>query len=725
MENKRMQRQVSTRNTNDYEMSRRSRIQENQQRLQALGVKNLAKSLTSLVESDKTKKKKKKPTDTSEKDADYMSGSDFHLNAEEDNPEEAATQTNKKHKKYIAPMSMTRYKNLAQKRMSAPNVSRGLTSSESQSQKGQQIDTGRAIHSRVQESDQVQTRYDQPNSVKRGRLTATKRNLIAIDNDDDHGERDLRSDGFLPNTMPLQCGAGAVASDTIQRIPGQCTLEDNQSSHTSASHADASYHLQPTPSVISAEDYAFPLCSEINANADLLWFLPNTMPLHCGAGVVASDAIQRIPGQRTLEDNQSSHTSASHADPSYHLQPTPSVISAEDYAFPLCSEINANTDLLRTEDSSMIHENDTPTIPEHLTHDGSSLPSRTNLSTIASSSNDSVHNLHPLRNGDSLPDRRHACQGTVDSSMIHENGTPTIPEQLTQNSSSLPSMINLPATASSSNDGVHNLHALRNGGSLPNRRRTRQVTMHSSSTRRQRQTNLQKRVPRSAQGPPSTYKQMGACDQICHHCNARFWYDERVLRVGRQRLEYHKCCNGGKSIGHGLRADIVEHLIELLDDHNELVQLFRTARNKMAEIDVPQFKGGPDVETDFDVVIEQHDRTFKRVNKLNASYMSLQFPLIFFFGEDGYHLGRLLLSRGITDDPPKKMSMKMQMEPNSSIGASPDSTGKQIVTESQDTTLAKLKEQDTGKAIVAQPQDITLVTINESDAGKPLHVRVY
>ncbi|PWA42744.1 hypothetical protein CTI12_AA543650 [Artemisia annua] len=194
MENKRMQRQVSTRNTNDYEMSRRSRIQENQQRLQALGVKNLAKSLTSLVESDKTKKKKKKPTDTSEKDADYMSGSDFHLNAEEDNPEEAATQTNKKHRKYIAPMSMTRYKNLTQKRISAPNVSRGLTSSESQSQKGQQIDTGRAIHSMVQESDQVQTRNDQPNSVKRGRLTATERNLVAIDNDDDHRERDLRSD---------------------------------------------------------------------------------------------------------------------------------------------------------------------------------------------------------------------------------------------------------------------------------------------------------------------------------------------------------------------------------------------------------------------------------------------------------------------------------------------------------------------------------------------------
>ena len=87
MENNRMQRQVTTRNTNDYEMSRRTRIQENQQRLKALGVKSIAKSLTSLVQSDNTKKKKKKPTDTGEKDADKMSGSHFHLNAEEDNPE--------------------------------------------------------------------------------------------------------------------------------------------------------------------------------------------------------------------------------------------------------------------------------------------------------------------------------------------------------------------------------------------------------------------------------------------------------------------------------------------------------------------------------------------------------------------------------------------------------------------------------------------------------------
>ena len=135
--------------------------------------------------------------------------------------------------------------------------------------------------------------------------------------------------------------------------------------------------------------------------------------------------------------------------------------------------------------------------------------------------------------------------------------------------------------------------------------------------------------------------------------------------------------------GHGLRADIVESLIGILDEHNELVQLFRTARNKMEEANIPQFKvrlfgvvgsrqhelpagdsigaivfeGGPEVQTDFDVVIEQHDRRLKRVNKLNASYMSLQFPMIFLFGEDGYHVGRLLLTSGSSDEAPKKMTM--------------------------------------------------------------------
>ena len=40
--------------------------------------------------------------------------------------------------------------------------------------------------------------------------------------------------------------------------------------------------------------------------------------------------------------------------------------------------------------------------------------------------------------------------------------------------------------------------------------------------------------------------------------------------------------------------------------------------------------------------------------------MSLQFPLIFIYGEEGYHLNRFLFTRRASEsDPPKRMTMKM------------------------------------------------------------------
>ncbi|PWA72374.1 hypothetical protein CTI12_AA271070 [Artemisia annua] len=120
------------------------------------------------------------------------------------------------------------------------------------------------------------------------------------------------------------------------------------------------------------------------------------------------------------------------------------------------------------------------------------------------------------------------------------------------------------------------------------------------------------------------------------------------------------------------------------NEHNELVQLFRTARDKMEEANIPEFKvrlfgvvglnqhelptgdsigaivfeGGPDVETDFDVVIEQHNRELKSVNN--------------------------------------------QMEETSSIVPSSSSKGKEIVTSSEEVSLADLKESDIGKAIYSR-----------------------
>ncbi|GJZ46101.1 DNA helicase [Tanacetum coccineum] len=111
-----------------------------------------------------------------------------------------------------------------------------------------------------------------------------------------------------------------------------------------------------------------------------------------------------------------------------------------------------------------------------------------------------------------------------------------------------------------------------------------------------------------------------------------------------------------------LRRDIVEGLIDLLDTHNALVQLFRTAREKIQDNHIPNFKvrlynvigareyelptgdmlgvivyeTGPDNDMDYDIMLETRSGYPRRVNKLHASYMSLQFPLLFIYGEDGY-----------------------------------------------------------------------------------------
>ncbi|KAK1429744.1 hypothetical protein QVD17_11962 [Tagetes erecta] len=115
MEDKSMQGQSSTGHMNDYEKIRMKTIQMNNKKYQDLGLKNYAKSLTSLVESGQTKKKK--PVDTSEKDVEYMQGSDSNVDVEQDYQEKATKKISKKNKlrKYIAPQSMKRCVDLAQK----------------------------------------------------------------------------------------------------------------------------------------------------------------------------------------------------------------------------------------------------------------------------------------------------------------------------------------------------------------------------------------------------------------------------------------------------------------------------------------------------------------------------------------------------------------------------------------------------------------------------------
>ena len=117
--------------------------------------------------------------------------------------------------------------------------------------------------------------------------------------------------------------------------------------------------------------------------------------------------------------------------------------------------------------------------------------------------------------------------------------------------------------------------------------------------------------------------------------------------------------------GRVLRPEIVQGLIHMLDEHNRLVRIFRTARDMLQAGDVPEFKirlfaiagarqyelpsgdsigaivyeGGPDTGTEYDIIIHRRAGDPERASKLHLSYMALQFPLLFIFGEDGFHTG--------------------------------------------------------------------------------------
>ncbi|GJU06645.1 DNA helicase [Tanacetum coccineum] len=159
-----------------------------------------------------------------------------------------------------------------------------------------------------------------------------------------------------------------------------------------------------------------------------------------------------------------------------------------------------------------------------------------------------------------------------------------------------------------------------------------------------------------ASGPPVGYKHLGGCDYSCQHCGALF------------------CV---------LQRDIVEGLIDLLDTHNALVQLFRTAREKFEDTNIPNFKlrlynvigareyelptgdmlgaivyeAGPEADMDYDIVLEERSGHPQRVHKLHPSYMSLQFPLLFLYGEDGYQKEMKMVGSNGSSSQQKRLTM--------------------------------------------------------------------
>ncbi|PKI36227.1 hypothetical protein CRG98_043379 [Punica granatum] len=116
-----------------------------------------------------------------------------------------------------------------------------------------------------------------------------------------------------------------------------------------------------------------------------------------------------------------------------------------------------------------------------------------------------------------------------------------------------------------------------------------------------------------------------------------------------------------------LDEDFMRGLLEMLDEHNVLVQSFRMARDKFRDNEARELKhrlignrytdgrqynlpscsevaalivGKPsDEETRRDIIVEHKSGRLQRITKLHPSFMTLQYPLLFPYREDGFRLG--------------------------------------------------------------------------------------
>nr|GEY05878.1 helitron helicase-like domain-containing protein [Tanacetum cinerariifolium] len=131
--------------------------------------------------------------------------------------------------------------------------------------------------------------------------------------------------------------------------------------------------------------------------------------------------------------------------------------------------------------------------------------------------------------------------------------------------------------------------------------------------------------------------------------------------------------------------------------HNALVKLFRTTREKIQDNHVPNFQVrlysvigaqeyelptrdmlgaivyevGPENDMDYDIMLEERPGYPKRVNKLHLSYMSLQFSLLFIYGQDGYYKDLKTISFFASSVEDKRLTIKVAQ-------ASPERTWKSI-----------------------------------------------
>ncbi|XP_052626906.1 uncharacterized protein LOC111886193 [Lactuca sativa] len=207
-------------------------------------------------------------------------------------------------------------------------------------------------------------------------------------------------------------------------------------------------------------------------------------------------------------------------------------------------------------------------------------------------------------------------------------------------------------------------------------------------------------------GISNEYLDHGDQDVVCQTCRAKLWRNESIRGKEKGNTDYSLCCAYGKvqlpdlknapltyeRIGEkdqstSIDSDIIEDIKVMLDSNNVLVRSYRMVRDtfpKNPEVDMKlrlierREQDGRtynlptasevaaliigDISDSIekrDIVIQTKNGCLQRISELHPSYLPLQYPLLFPYGDDGYSVD--ILHRGVsytTDSTRAKCTMR-------------------------------------------------------------------
>ncbi|XP_076927824.1 uncharacterized protein LOC143591528 [Bidens hawaiensis] len=172
-------------------------------------------------------------------------------------------------------------------------------------------------------------------------------------------------------------------------------------------------------------------------------------------------------------------------------------------------------------------------------------------------------------------------------------------------------------------------------------------------------------------GISKDYSDHGDQSVICDMCHAKLWKDEakRGQRTNSEKISYfmllRQSDNGKSSTSDVIDLQIIQQLKHMLDSHNQLVKCYRMARDCFSEnlaVDLKLRLIGRrqnDARTynlptasEVAALIVGDIGGLQTVNEHHPSYLALQYPFIYPYGEDNYTVD--ILHRGVAQDSEAK-----------------------------------------------------------------------